>query len=230
MRILLVAVFCLPLATAGDNHPAKTLTADERQAAYNVSVQRISGFLKAPATAQFTPVQEAVFSTGKGDTIDVRLNVDAQNSFGAMLRKGWYCRVGPQQANGLYRVGCVEGVTPTPRDFVIGLSPTEAMVTTAPEVPARRGEPTPPYVAPPSPRQSDRSALMIVTVTSVPSDALVEVDRYPAGRTPVDVKLSPGEYTLKISKQGFHSYTQKVSVEAGKAQSVEIALTAQVEQ
>ena len=68
--------------------------------------------------------------------------------------------------------------------------------------------------------------LMSINVESSPLDALVEVDGYAAGRTPVSVKLSRGDYTLKISKAGYKPWSQKIVVVPGKAQSVGVALTA----
>ena len=66
--------------------------------------------------------------------------------------------------------------------------------------------------------------LASIHVDSTPSDSAVEVDGYPAGRTPVDVKLAKGEYTLKVSKPGFKLSSQKIVVEPGKAQGITIAL------
>jgi hypothetical protein len=66
--------------------------------------------------------------------------------------------------------------------------------------------------------------LMSVKVDSSPAEAFVEVDGYPAGRTPANVKLVKGEYTLKLSKPGFQVWSQKIIVEPGKAQSLGIAL------
>jgi len=69
-------------------------------------------------------------------------------------------------------------------------------------------------------------SLMSVTVDSSPSEAFVEVDGSPAGRTPVNVKLQKGEYTFRVFKPGFQAWTQKVSVVSGKDQSLGIALAA----
>jgi hypothetical protein len=66
--------------------------------------------------------------------------------------------------------------------------------------------------------------LMSVNVDSSPGDAIVEIDGYAAGRTPVSVKLTKGDYTLKVTKAGYKQWSQKIIVEAGKAQSVGITL------
>lgn len=105
-----------------EKRAASSLTVQERQTAYSVAVSRISVLLKAPSTAHFAPIEEAVFSIGKS-TIDVRLNVDAQNSYGAMLRNAWWCKVHPQQRpDGLYRVSCLEGLGLIPKDRVVGFT------------------------------------------------------------------------------------------------------------
>ncbi len=75
---------------------------------------------------------------------------------------------------------------------------------------------------PPKPDQ----VLASITVNSTPPDAIVEVDGYAAGRTPVDVKLAKGEYILKISKAGFTPSSQKIVVEPKMAQSLQVSLAA----
>ncbi|MBZ5625893.1 MAG: PEGA domain-containing protein [Acidobacteriia bacterium] len=205
----LLIVTCGP-AMAADKKPASELTSDERQVAYNVAVNGISGRLKAPLTAHFTPIEQAIFSTGRKDSIDVRLNVDAQNSFGAMLREGWWCRVWPQRQVGLYPVSCFAIAGRIPKDAVQGLQP-------------QSGTEPPSEIAATAAQKSD-STLISVSVESSPSDALVEVDGYPAGRTPANVKLAKGEYILKVSKPGFQAWSQRITVEPGKDKSIGITL------
>jgi len=101
---LLLAAFCF----AGDKKPPRQLTPEEVQAAYQVSVNWITARLKAPSTARFAPIEETKFSPAMRNSIDVRLWVDAQNSFGAMLRNAWRCNVGPQRPDGLYKAFCLE--------------------------------------------------------------------------------------------------------------------------
>jgi hypothetical protein len=62
--------------------------------------------LKAPSTASYAPIDQARFSPAKKDSIDVTVFVDAQNSYGAMLRENNSCRVWPQRPDGLYNVFC----------------------------------------------------------------------------------------------------------------------------
>lgn len=67
--------------------------------------------------------------------------------------------------------------------------------------------------------------LMSVMVNSQPSDATVEVDGTWAGRTPVSVKVKAGTYQFRVFTSGFQPWTQKVTVEVGKAQTLGIALS-----
>ena len=80
------------------------VTVEQAQAAYDSSVAWISARLKAPSTAHFQPIEEVGFC---GDCrvliyrhrIGVRMWVDAQNSFGAMLRHTWVCGVDRQNTS-----------------------------------------------------------------------------------------------------------------------------------
>ena len=102
MRALCV-LFLVATAFAGDKRP---LTDDEMRNAYRVSVDWIYQHLKAPTSAHFADETEARFARSRKDSIDVKLYVDAQNAYGAMLRKGWLCRVSPR--DGAYGVVCIE--------------------------------------------------------------------------------------------------------------------------
>ncbi|HYW43928.1 MAG TPA: hypothetical protein VE959_13790 [Bryobacteraceae bacterium] len=111
--ILLVSTFCF----AGDKKPPRQLTDEGRQTANNVAVNQISRELKALSTARYAPTEEAVLSDGKGsgrwqNSIRVRLYVDAQNSYGAMLRNVWNCRVGPERPDSLQPCGLLRGKPP----------------------------------------------------------------------------------------------------------------------
>jgi type IV secretory pathway VirB10-like protein len=101
-----------PTANTMTKKSARQLTQEEMQNAYRMSLARIATMLKAPATAQYQPIEQVQFSPGKlqKNGIVVRLYVDAQNSFGAMLRQLWTCHVGSQQPNGLYKVFCNAGM------------------------------------------------------------------------------------------------------------------------
>jgi len=66
-----------------------------------------------------------------------------------------------------------------------------------------------------------------LNVESDPSGAKVYVDGDYVGTTPLeDYKLSPGEHTLRITKDGYEEYTKTVTVEAGKSVSVSAGLVA----
>ncbi|QDA31598.1 PEGA domain-containing protein [Thermococcus indicus] len=66
-----------------------------------------------------------------------------------------------------------------------------------------------------------------LSVESDPSGAEVYVDGNYIGTTPItDYKLSPGEHSIRIKKDGYEEYTKTVSVEAGKSVSVSAGLVA----
>ena len=76
--------------------------------AYYICEQFVQGQLKAPATAQF-PGRNQSKITGESDGgYLVMLPVDAQNSFGAMLRKSFVCSV-KQTGDGWRLRSLVEG-------------------------------------------------------------------------------------------------------------------------
>jgi hypothetical protein len=110
------------------------------------------------------------------------------------------------------------------------LDMSEGQTTTVrqPDNSGDQGTPPQPAPQPNLTPVSNSFALLSVLVQSNPADALVDVDGYPAGRTPVDVKLQRGEYTLHVTKTGYQPWTQKLVVEPGKAQSVGVALAATV--
>ncbi|WP_232054710.1 PEGA domain-containing protein [Thermococcus sp. 2319x1] len=62
-------------------------------------------------------------------------------------------------------------------------------------------------------------------VESSPSGAEVYVDGSYVGTAPItDYRLSPGEHTIKVRKEGYQEYTITVNVEAGKSVSVSASL------
>ena len=94
---------------AADKKPERQLSNEEIQAAYNVTVKALPRILKAPFTAHYAPIEETSITPGGAgfrNSIVVRIYVDSQNSFGAMLRTRFLCRVGPQRRDGLYSVKC----------------------------------------------------------------------------------------------------------------------------
>ncbi len=64
-----------------------------------------------------------------------------------------------------------------------------------------------------------------LSVDSSPSGAKVYIDGNYAGETPLsDYKLSPGEHTVRIVKDGYEEFTRKVTVSAGEMASVTASL------
>lgn len=76
--------FIVPLA----KRPAPSEPQFNQRAEYERAVSTIKAQLKAPATAAFTPRQNAAFFD-EGGQRHLVLDVDAQNSFGAVLRSRW---------------------------------------------------------------------------------------------------------------------------------------------
>ena len=106
MRLTILLVASLLALSPGGAKDKRQLSDEEIQTAYNVAVNKISTLLKAPATAVYAPIKEARFKPLRGNQIAVDLYVDAQNSFGAMVRESWGCSVSPQRDNGLYNAWC----------------------------------------------------------------------------------------------------------------------------
>ena len=71
--------------------------------------------------------------------------------------------------------------------------------------------------------------LAAMTIRSSDADAEFSVDDQVLGRLPVDrfFYLSPGVYTLNVTKPGFVPHTQKIELRAGDWQSFEVTLVAQ---
>ena len=67
-------------------------------------------------------------------------------------------------------------------------------------------------VASRSSTQSNNQA--ILEISSEPKDAEIEIDGAFAGTTPRTKRLNPGEYKIKISKNGYKSWERKIKVEA----------------
>ena len=101
--LLIMASLCV-----AEKKPPRVLTDEERQVAYNVSVKKILSGLKAPSTAHWSSFEEASIKPAMLNQIRVELEVDAQNSFGAMLRNTWSCAVAGPNKRGLYNVNCFE--------------------------------------------------------------------------------------------------------------------------
>ena len=63
-----------------------------------------------------------------------------------------------------------------------------------------------------------------LTVRSLPTDADVEVNEEPAGKTPLTLALPPGTHQVRIAKQGFRAESRDVRMASGRSQAVELVL------
>jgi len=94
--------------------PGHVLTPEEAHIAYSVSVNHLMDVLKAPSTAHFQSFEESTITWNTHwllrNQVQVEFLVDAQNSFGAMLRSRYACYVDVLKplGNGRYRVLCNE--------------------------------------------------------------------------------------------------------------------------
>ena len=64
-----------------------------------------------------------------------------------------------------------------------------------------------------------------LTITCTPEDAKITIDDKPAGTSPTTLTdLAPGYHTVGVSKEGFRTRNESVSVRAGQAVKLEVAL------
>ena len=97
--ILLLCIFAilvlLIFATIAESmpKPTPTLKTSNQYQAHQICSQFIEKLLKAPSTAQFESMFDSEYNQLSKDQFEVWLYVDAQNSFGAMLRNDYYCKV-----------------------------------------------------------------------------------------------------------------------------------------
>jgi hypothetical protein len=68
------------------------------------------------------------------------------------------------------------------------------------------------------------TALVPVTIESVPNGAFVSFWGQSVGKTPVTTRLAPGSYTVEISASGLPVWTREIVVEAGKPLKVSAEL------
>ena len=64
----------------------------------------------------------------------------------------------------------------------------------------------------------------MVSLTSNPSGAEIEVDGVFLGSTPADLPLTVGQRKIKISKRGFKTYERVIQVLKGAAQRISVEL------
>ncbi len=63
-------------------------------------------------------------------------------------------------------------------------------------------------------RSAAQSNMAVLDIRSEPRDAEIEIDGVFAGTTPRTKRLAPGEYKIKISRNGYKSWEKKIIVEA----------------
>ena len=69
----------------------------------------------------------------------------------------------------------------------------------------------------------------ILKVSSTPSGAKVYIDGEYRGKTPLELKLEPGVYTVKVSKKGYEDYETRVEIKTGKTVDVSVSLSMQTQ-
>lgn len=90
--VILAIMFFGMVRTCSDEPAKKTDSADIANRAKEVSKNAVKPLLKAPSTASFTDEGQNVYLESDS-TVTVKGYVDAQNSFGAMIRTGYYVRL-----------------------------------------------------------------------------------------------------------------------------------------
>jgi len=78
-----------------------------------------------------------------------------------------------------------------------------------------------------APKEPPPPSTTEVSVRTEPLGARVRVDGVEQGFTPQVLELLPGEHTVAVDKPGFVAQEQKLIVEAGVPQAVDVALTAE---
>jgi len=67
--------------------------------------------------------------------------------------------------------------------------------------------------------------MAVLDISSEPRDAEIEIDGAFAGTTPRTKRLDPGEYKIKITRNGYKTWERKIKVEADE----EFPLSVQLE-
>lgn len=98
VALLLLIMFAVAIPQLldfrGQSAPSRTVTASQQREyshaeAYAEAEAIISKYLKSPSTAKFPSIGEVKIEDLGGGGFQVEGYVDAQNSFGAMLRQNW---------------------------------------------------------------------------------------------------------------------------------------------
>ncbi len=69
-----------------------------------------------------------------------------------------------------------------------------------------------------------QSNMAVLDISSEPRDAEIEIDGTFAGTTPRTKRLNPGEYKIKISRNGYKSWEKKIKVEAEEEFPISVQL------
>lgn len=87
--VFIVIVLCIvaQVANTGENKETPNRTA------WYMCRQFIEDSLKSPKSAEFETYQEGSVRTLSNKMFEMTITVDAQNSFGAMIRSDFYCKV-----------------------------------------------------------------------------------------------------------------------------------------
>jgi len=80
--VIIASVSVIIVVMSTTNKPELTM----EQQAYYAAREVVLGYLKAPSTAEFQPYAEGIVAQRGANQYTVNLWVDAQNSFGAMIR------------------------------------------------------------------------------------------------------------------------------------------------
>jgi hypothetical protein len=89
--IVLVCLICICAFIFSDN--TGNATTDHKRMAYIICQLYVEDRLKAPSTADFPSSLSTDIRDLGNNVFEIRSYVDAQNSFGAMIRTNWYCKI-----------------------------------------------------------------------------------------------------------------------------------------
>ena len=64
----------------------------------------------------------------------------------------------------------------------------------------------------------------VLEITSEPRDAEIEIDGVFAGTTPRTKRVSPGQYKIKITRNGYKNWERKIKVEADEEFPISVQL------
>lgn len=90
---ILVVIYIISNGGNGRSSSKPTPTPDWNYDSYYMCKEFITKYLKAPSTAEFQRYSEITVKSYGSETFGMRLYVDAENSFGAMIRGTYDCKV-----------------------------------------------------------------------------------------------------------------------------------------